>query len=91
MKRFVTGRDSPLRGSLGSDSLPYRSPLHLSVSDLTEKEQCESLCVEVEEESLTDKLQAVESELEFMAGGSEISADKEDYAPDLKRIRLEVR
>lgn len=87
MKRFVTGRDSPLRTA---ESLPYRSPLHLSVSDLSEKEHCESLCVEVEEESLTDKLQSVESELEYMVGGSETSTDKDDYAPDIKRIRLEV-
>lgn len=88
IKRLVSGRDSPLKGRLGTEGLPYRSPLHSSISDLSEKEHCESLCVEVEDESLTEKLQAVESELEFMEGQN--AADKEDYAPDIKRIRLEV-
>lgn len=90
IKRLVSGRDSPLKGRLGTEGLPYRSPLHSSISDLSEKEHCESLCVEVDEvdESLTEKLQAVESELEYMAGQN--AADREDYAPDIKRIRLEV-
>ena len=88
LKRLVSGRDSPIRGKLNTEGLPYRSPLHSSISDLSEKGHCESLCVEVEDESLTEKLQAVESELEFMACQS--TTDREDYAPDIKRIRLEV-
>ncbi|XP_032243135.2 zinc finger C3HC-type protein 1-like [Nematostella vectensis] len=86
--RPLSGRSSPISGRYGSENLSYRSPLHHSLSDLSDKGHCESLCVEVEDESLTEKLQAVESELEFMSGGND-SSDRGEYTPERKRIRLQ--
>ena len=78
---------SPMVSEPSGSSLEQRvlgSLMHRSLTDLTDKDNAESLCVEVEEESLTEKLQAVESELEYI-GCSRRKED--DYEPQRKRMR----
>ena len=67
-----------------------KSPLHRSMTNLPGEETTESLCVEVENESLSERLQDVESELELMGCGREGNSEKEDDGPRAKRRRLQV-
>ena len=67
-----------------------KSPLHRSLSNLPGEEATESLCVEVENESLTERLQDVESELEFLGYGREGVPEENDGRPRAKKRRLQV-
>ena len=72
------------------EPMGLKSPLHRSMCNLPGEEATESLCVEVENESLSERLQDVESELEFLGCGREGSMEKDDDAPRAKRRRLQV-
>ena len=72
------------------EPMGLKSPLHRSLSNLPGEEATESLCVEVENESLSERLQDVESELEFMGCGREGISEREDGGPRAKRRRLQV-
>lgn len=67
-----------------------KSPLHRSLSNLPGEEATESLCVEVENESLSERLQDLDSELEFMGCAREGNLEREDLGPRAKRRRLQV-
>ena len=73
------------------EPMGLKSPLHRSLSNLPGEEATESLCVEVENESLSERLQDVESELEFMGCGREGISEREDGGPRAKRRRLQVQ
>lgn len=73
------------------EPMGLKSPLHRSLSNLPGEEATESLCVEVENESLSERLQDVESELEFMGCGRECMPEREDGGPRAKRRRLQVQ
>lgn len=73
------------------EPMGLKSPLHRSLSNLPGEEATESLCVEVENESLSERLQDVESELEFMGCGREGMPEREDGGPRAKKRRLQVR
>ncbi|XP_073229402.1 uncharacterized protein [Porites lutea] len=66
-----------------------KSPLHRSLSNLPGEEATESLCVEVENESLSERLQDLDSELEFMGCAREGNLEREDLGPRAKRRRLQ--
>lgn len=72
------------------EPMGLKSPLHRSLSNLPGEEATESLCVEVENESLSERLQDVESELEFMGCGREGMPEREDGGPRAKKRRLQV-
>lgn len=72
------------------EPLGIKSPLHRSLSTLPGEEATESLCVEVENESLSERLQDLESELEFMGCSREGSSETEDDGPRPKKRRLQV-
>ena len=67
-----------------------KSPLHRSLSNLPGGEATESLCVEVENESLSERLQDVEAELEYLGCGREGMPEREDDGPRAKKRRLQV-
>ncbi|KAL9960654.1 hypothetical protein ACROYT_G034140 [Oculina patagonica] len=71
------------------EPMGLKSPLHRSLSNLPGEEATESLCVEVENESLSERLQDVESELEFMGCGREGMPEREDGGPRAKKRRLQ--
>ena len=73
-----------------SEPMGLKSPLHRSLCNLPGEEATESLCVEVENESLSERLQDVESELEFLGYGREGALDRDDGRPRAKRRRLQV-
>lgn len=73
-----------------SEPMGLKSPLHRSLSNLPGEEATESLCVEVENESLTERLQDVESELEFLGYGREGVPEENDGRPRAKKRRLQV-
>ena len=51
----------------------------------------ESLCVEVGEESLDDRLRALDTELELISqGAGDVTSEQDDEGPNKKRPRLEV-
>ena len=80
-------------GSGGTEALRLtglKSPLHRSLIDIPGDETTESLCVEVEDESLSERLQAVESELELLGCCKESTMlrEPEDAGPRTKRRRL---
>ena len=72
------------------ESFGLKSPLHRSLSNLPGEEATESLCVEVENESLSERLQDLDSELEFMGCAREGNLEREDLGPRAKRRRLQV-
>ena len=72
------------------EPMGLKSPLHRSLTNLPGEETTESLCVEVENESLSERLQDVESELEFMGCNREGNLEGEDDGPRPKRRRLQV-
>ena len=72
------------------EPMGLKSPLHRSLTNLPGEETTESLCVEVENESLSERLHDVESELEFMGCNREGNAEGEDDGPRPKRRRLQV-
>lgn len=72
------------------EPMGLKSPLHRSMINLPGEETTESLCVEVENESLSERLQDVESELEFMGScNREGNAETEDDGPRPKKRRLQ--
>ena len=73
-----------------SEPMGLKSPLHRSLSNLPGEEATESLCVEVENESLTERLQDVESELEFLGYGRQGVTVGNDGRPRAKKRRLQV-
>ena len=73
------------------EPMGLKSPLHRSLSNLPGEETTESLCVEVENESLSERLQDVESELEFIGCGREGMSEREDGGPRAKKRRLQVQ
>lgn len=73
------------------EPMGLKSPLHRSLSNLPGEETTESLCVEVENESLSERLQDVESELEFMGCGREGMLERGDGGPRAKKRRLQVQ
>ena len=72
------------------EPMGLKSPLHRSLSNLPGEEATESLCVEVENESLSERLQDVESELEYIGCGREGMSEREDDGPKAKKRRLQV-
>ena len=72
------------------EPMGLKSPLHRSLSNLPGEEATESLCVEVENESLSERLQDVESELEFLGCAREGNLEREDDGPRAKKRRLQV-
>lgn len=73
------------------EPMGLKSPLHRSLSNLPGEEATESLCVEVENESLSERLQDVESELEFMGCVREGVSEREEGGPRAKKRRLQVK
>ncbi|XP_015771803.1 PREDICTED: nuclear-interacting partner of ALK-like [Acropora digitifera] len=72
------------------EAVGLKSPLHRSLLDLPGEEATESLCVEVENESLSERLQEVETELEFLGScNREGSMDREGDEPRPKKRKLQ--
>ena len=74
------------------EAVGLKSPLHRSLLDLPGEEATESLCVEVENESLSERLQEVETELEFLGScNREGSTEREGDGPRPKKRKLQVQ
>ena len=74
------------------EAVGLKSPLHRSLLDLPGEEATESLCVEVENESLSERLQEVETELEFLGScNREGSMEREGDGPRPKKRKLQVQ